>query len=412
MFAGPDWKGCAVMSMISRPIPRASRPGSLALLAALAFMPAACGSNDSPWDGNGNGDALDVPDRGDGSCSVEGERQCFGEVLQTCVDGSWKDEEACVVPKLCDSELGCVDCIPARGRVCVGDVVHECDPGGSVGAEVETCPPSHCSGGDCEGECPTGTELIYVVDMDDNLWSFDPRDDLNEFTLLGRLDCPAGPSWPGYGSTVSGPFSMSVDRTGRAWVLYTSGEIFFVNIYTLDCESSPFVPGSSGLELFCMGFVSDSEGSDSETLFVAGGLASQFQSATPTLAMIERATAGLTTIGPLGTGIYWPEFTGTGAAELFGYIPGANATVTRFDKETGAVSDQWVLPPWSAEVGAYAFAHWGGRFYIFASSTDGLTQATTVRRFDPLTGDTQIVVPSVPQIIVGAGVSTCAPTLL
>jgi len=104
----------------------------MALLAALAFMPEACGSNDSPWDSNGNSDALDVPDGGDGSCSAEGERRCFGDVLQACVDGLWKDEETCVVPKLCDSALGCVDCIPARGRVCVGDVVHECDPGGAT----------------------------------------------------------------------------------------------------------------------------------------------------------------------------------------------------------------------------------------------------------------------------------------
>ena len=399
------------MSMISRPFAGSNRPGSLALLAALVFMPAACGSSGSSWDGGGDSDGLEASDGGDGSCPAEGEKRCSGNVLQTCADGQWEDEETCAVPRLCDPALGCVDCIPAQGRVCVGDVVHECGPGGSIGAEVETCPAGECVGGSCGSDCPEGTRLIYTVDMDNQMWSFNPQDDLNEFTLLGTLDCPAGASWPGW-SGRAGPFSMSVDRTGRAWVLYTSGEIFFVDIHTLACEPSPFVPGSGGLQLFCMGFVSDSEGSDAETLFVAGGPASQFQSVTPTLAGIERATAVLTPVGPLDTGIYWPEFTGTGAGVLFGYIPGANATVTRFDKTNGDVVDQWVLPPWSTEVGAYAFAHWGGRFYIFASSTVGFTEATTVRRFDPLTGETLIVVESVPQIIVGAGVSTCAPIII
>jgi len=52
----------------------------------------------------------------------------------------------------------------------------------------------------------------------------------------------------------------------------------------------------------------------------------------------------------------------------------------------------------------YAFAHWGGVFYIFVTS-----DTSTVRAIDRKTGAYQLVLDNLPYRITGAGVSTCAP---
>ena len=57
-------------------------------------------------------------------------------------------------------------------------------------------------------------------------------------------------------------------------------------------------------------------------------------------------------------------------------------------------------------VGAFAFAYWGGDFYIFTAPLNG---KTTITRYRPTDG-TLKVVGSVPQAVVGAGVSTCTPS--
>ena len=55
---------------------------------------------------------------------------------------------------------------------------------------------------------------------------------------------------------------------------------------------------------------------------------------------------------------------------------------------------------------AYAFAYWGGVFWVFtAANLNGVTQVT---RFDPVTlSETSAT--TYQGVIVGAGVSTCAP---
>ena len=52
-------------------------------------------------------------------------------------------------------------------------------------------------------------------------------------------------------------------------LLYTS--IFWVNTTDASCKATGFATRQSSFETFGMGFVSDAEGSEKETLFVAGG---------------------------------------------------------------------------------------------------------------------------------------------
>ena len=73
---------------------------------------------------------------------------------------------------------------------------------------------------------------------------------------------------------------------------------------------------------------------------------------------------------------------------------------------------QWKVPPLPGQVTAWAFSHWGGKFYIFVtSSPDGFTEKSQVLMLDPATGVAGTYLPSMPYRIVGAGVSTCAPVI-
>ncbi|NIS34972.1 MAG: hypothetical protein GWO04_35770 [Actinobacteria bacterium] len=201
---------------------------------------------------------------------------------------------------------------------------------------------------------------------------------------------------------------MSVDRTGRAWVLHQDHRIYYASTIDASCTSSTFVPDQSGLELFGMGFVADAEGSSEETLFVAGGRELSIATGSATLAFIDDDTLALGTLGDLPG---WPELTGTGSGELWGFFPDTSPpSVRQLDKSSGVTIAQHQL----AELGsqppsAWAFAFWGGRFYVFYQAL--LDPSTNVWRVDP-DGTVTQVLSNTGYRIVGAGVSTCAPVEL
>jgi len=353
----------------------------------------------------------------DEECGTPGETRCVGGQYQECGSGGhWVIDQSCSIGLVCDSNLGCVDCRPSDLRTCVGDTVHACDSDGTVGEAIETCEFESCSNGNCGGDgCAGGTELIYVVDDTYRLLSFDPATEM--FTLIGTLSCPAGTPWPDWQPGPATPFSMSVDRTGTAWVLYSSGEIFHVNVSDASCQATGFTKGQSGFELFGMGFVSDSPGSTAETLYIAGG--SSTTGATDfRLGRVDGSSLAVTQIGTLTVPeTFGPELTGTGDAKMFGYYPGINNTqVSELSKTTAQIQQTWPMPGLGNQIRAWAFAHWGGRFYIFITTSDllGTTTTSQVQLLDPATGNSNVIagLEDIPYIIVGAGVSTCAPIVV
>lgn len=355
----------------------------------------------------------------DVECFGEGEVRCSGAMHQTCRSGLWYDEDYCADGLVCSYQLGCTACDPFVGAICQGDNVYSCTTDGQLGSVIDACGPGQCDRNHCvSDDCPPGTDLIYVVDSSYRLLSFDPGDDLHVFSLRGNLNCAAGAVLPGWGGMSAGatPFSMSVDRTGRAWVLYSSGEIFWTNVRNPEsCTLSPWQAGTEGFELFGMGFASVAPDSGAEELFVAGGTATQLAThATGRLGVIEPEGMDFSVKGSLSPSEYGPELTGTGEGELFGYFPGlASTKVALLDKTTGANALEWLLPALPGQLRAWAFAHWGGRFYIFISFIDPIEgQLSQVHRFDPATGESEVVLDDIPYVIVGAGVSTCAPTVV
>jgi hypothetical protein len=241
--------------------------------------------------------------------------------------------------------------------------------------------------------CSDEAKSVYVVDQNNTLSRFDPPN--KTFMDLGQLNCPAS-----FGAT---PFSMGIDRTALAWVLYSSGELFRVDTTSLNCTKSSWT-SQLGIQQFGMGFSTDSAGGSVDTLFIAGG--TNPNQTTSQLAKLSTSNFQAQTVGTVQG---WPELTGTGNAELWGFFPDATSPrIVRLDKTNGTA--QKTLPLTIAGMPtAWAFAFWGGDFWVFLMK--GTETSTTVYQYDQA-GQMKSSKAAPGRRIVGAGVSTCAPVIL
>lgn len=229
------------------------------------------------------------------------------------------------------------------------------------------------------------------------LSAFDPE--TLTFEDLGVLRCPSS----------SSPFSMAVARDNTALVLFGDGNIFRVDLDTLACSATGFQPNQQGFTTFGMGFVADAPGADAETLFIASG-PNQAAGAPGFLGTIDVTTLRVRPLGRLPM-MDSPELTGTGQGELWGFTPNiAVPLVARIDKRNAAYSNAFQLPQLRSTSGpqAWAFAFWGGTFYLFLQRSSDQDSSTRVTRLDRVSGDVQIGQPTGREIV-GAGVSSCAP---
>ena len=246
------------------------------------------------------------------------------------------------------------------------------------------------SGGAGDG-CDDATKgSIYILGQDKQFARFEPQ--TQQLTVMGTLDCP--------GESFMTTFSMSVDRAGVAWVLFADGNVFHVDTKTLACSATGFAPCQSNFCSFGMGFTADAAGSSAETLYVSG-----VYNGPPGegLAKIDAQTLALTPIADYdgiltGKGA---ELTGTGDGKLYGYFQDTPIRLAEIDKTTAHVVNMWDLVEIPTGT-SWAFAFWGGSFYIMSG--------TGIRKFDPMTNVTTLINGNVGFNIVGAGVSTCAPT--
>src|SRR5277367_6580437 len=108
---------------------------------------------------------------------------------------------------------------------------------------------------DAFSDCPdAGSTLVYVVTEQFELLSFYPP--TAAFTPIGTLDCPAQAPPPGEPRFT--PFSMAVDHTDIAYVLYNDGELFRVSTATAECRATGFQSQQQGFsKTFGMGYSHD-----------------------------------------------------------------------------------------------------------------------------------------------------------
>ena len=245
------------------------------------------------------------------------------------------------------------------------------------------------NGGEGAG-CSEEAKLVYVVGTGNELYSFHPP--TLAFQQVGIINCP--------GSNGATPFSMAVDRSSMAWVLFNDGQLFKVDIVNgAACTSTNYLPNQvSGFNQFGMGFVSDTPGGSNETLYLGSydgvGIARfDFQSMTVVPVGAYDLLSGAA------------EMTGTGDARLFGFFLSTPTLVAEIDKTNGHILSQAPQP--TVDIGsAWAFAFWGGDFWLFTCPNMASSQ---VDQYRPSTQATTTVVTNVGFEIVGAGVSTCAP---
>ncbi|MFI5299305.1 MAG: hypothetical protein ACHREM_14515 [Polyangiales bacterium] len=255
---------------------------------------------------------------------------------------------------------------------------------------------------------PVGTDCtddslkqIYVVTQQNQLYQFAPA--TLTFTLIGTLDCPSSP--------LSTPYSMAVDRSGTAWIVFSpDGNVYNASTKTAHCTASGYTAGQGGYTTFGMAFVSDTVGSAAETLYVSPDDNSGTGKG---IAKIDTSTKVLTYIGNFDQTLGPMDLTGRGDARFFGFANGELASpvqptkVAEIDKSSGHILGVKVVP--GVTVGdAWAFAQWGGNFWLFHDpNSDGNSSVT---KFTYETGAALVAKSNLGFSIVGAGVSTCAPT--
>lgn len=277
------------------------------------------------------------------------------------------------------------------------------DAGGSSSSSSTGGITGSTDGGNQSG-CSDAAKLVYVLSGDYELYSFNPA--ALEFARIGELDCPTDER------NVS-PNSMAIDRSGTAWVGYQNGELFKVDTSDASCTATGFDYRNQQFDKYGMGFSSNAAGSSEESLFLVGMRRTGSGDVGRGLFRLDTGSLEATALGDFSGNLEGEtaELTGTGDAKLYGFFATSPAVVAQVDKSTGATSNPIELDTVSLGGGAYAFAfsYWGGDFWLYSSN--GSTPSKVSRLRTSSDGEESVVVQNVGGFqIVGAGVSTCAPT--
>lgn len=281
--------------------------------------------------------------------------------------------------------------------------------------------------GDPMFECGEPEENpIYVLTrgtengMPDTIHGFDPE--TLTFTEVLQVVCPDTTDW--------GVVSMAIDRHRRAWIQWGKGPegpmyAYYVRLDVLDLDTGDCIPDQAeapAARKLGMAFVTEDDTSPIEHLF-----------------FVDTSTNLYTLGGSESLGQYWEfqlgqgsefsgvELTGTGEGRLFNLIMNwtgewdhpctadnpcyPTVHLGEVNKQDGSAISNVELPDVEAlgiSPGGFAFAHWGGRFWIFSSKNFGPTR---VYDYDPTAHSTVVALEDGPDGVVGAGVSTCAPTI-
>jgi hypothetical protein len=236
-------------------------------------------------------------------------------------------------------------------------------------------------------DCSDQAKLIYVLDVDYALYSFDPTiAGTSAYQPIGPLGC----------DSVGAPQSMAVSRDGAAFVFYDSGELFRVSTSDASCEATSYVhPVQQGFNQLGMGFTAAVADSKEEVLYIVS----------PAFGL---ATVGVPSyqVMQTGTNVGTAELTGGIDAKLF-HFSAQNLQLSGVELSSG-----YALTPIHtfnelAGTAAFAFSRYAGKFYMFTSPGAGIPTTTT--EYDPVTDTSSVRDANIGFTIVGAGQSTCVP---
>ena len=245
---------------------------------------------------------------------------------------------------------------------------------------------------------------IFLLSSDEELWKFFPETE--EFQLLGTLTCDGFLS----------PYAMAVDRQGYAWVQYMDGDLRRVPVTDVSqCEDPGYAPGQSGVNLFGMAFVSNSNVDVCDRIYGATYNGIGPFSEGPGFGDFISIDPDTLVLSKLGKNNFnGADATGTGDGRAFVFGGVNPAKLVEFDKDDGTILS--TLPLGNLEIGgAFAFTFFAGDVYLHTDSDNDFSSEITRLDYDDsdMNGQKDLVkiVDAAPLRIVGSGVSTCAPVV-
>jgi hypothetical protein len=167
------------------------------------------------------------------------------------------------------------------------------------------------------------------------------------------------------------------------------GRLFAVDTTNGHCRTIGFRPGQAGFETFGMGYAKNDDDTG-ETLYIAGAGLGSLDTKTFDITFLGSLTYGRTELTSLDK-------------QLFAYSV-ESGVIAGLDKTNGSTKIAYRTSA-VAERLAFAFAQWGGDFWVFTGD-----QHSIVTQYSPADDTSNVVVQNTGMLIVGAGSSTCAPT--
>ncbi len=247
---------------------------------------------------------------------------------------------------------------PESGSVSTTAVGETSTSGTSTGPGADA---SSSSGENLTCDCAPGTDLVYVVSDDSELWSFDPVEEV--FELVGPIACG------GYR-----PYSMAIDRDGRAWLLLlddiplalVARGLFSIDINDpSDCQAIAYTEGLFGL--FGMSFVDNPPPSTCEELFVHSYSGQGPFAEGEGIGMLGRLDGddALQVVG--NTDFDGAELAGTSQGRLFSLAGADPVKLVEYDRETAGEIERLDIDG-VEKTSASAMAFYGGDFYLFTEA--------------------------------------------
>jgi hypothetical protein len=226
-----------------------------------------------------------------------------------------------------------------------------------------------------------GVTTAYLWAQSGLLYTFDPP--TLTATPLGMVQCPS----------TSSPWTLSVSRAGFAYMIYEDWNIYQVDLSTLACSTTPYVPGQLGFT--GQEAIAVSRGSATERLFVYGMDVNQ----TPTLAVTDLTSFVL---APVGTVTPNPlAFPLDMQGDAFGRLFALSISGQLLDIASGSAAllgeDQ---TGFSDVGGGWAIMTWNDQLYFFGGPQG------TISLYD-LTTKQLSTVGQVNDSIVGASAAAC-----
>ncbi len=192
---------------------------------------------------------------------------------------------------------------------------------------------------------------------------------------------------------------MALQRNGKAWTLFTDGNLYTFDIKTAQCQSTSYVSQQEEVILFGMNFVIDGP-HNTERLYISS------DSSNPPygLATIDVDTLEISVIGYYDTISARGELTGTNDGRLFGLFEGTPFLIAEINRTNGEILSETSqnMIQYTSDSSHFAFAWYLSNFFLFV----GNLTFTDIFFFNSST-TTTTKEKTIANGIVGAGFSTC-----